>query len=291
VINPETIKLPVWVVGVGLVHVAALALVLPMLITLPAPTGNDRNVEAVDVELVPAAQPASKIEQDVEQTAALPSSPQPKTAAAEERTSKPVDQTSQATPEPVPEVTKKPEVEAASQPVQEQPLEDAAPRPAEETAPVPAAGVATKPASEGASEPEGESPTPTLPDAVANAEPEAAPPPTHIEPESAAPPVESDSAPTTTPVEQAEPESKAPAPNPAMVKKPKAAKPKTEAKASKAKAAKPAPKKPAVAAAKPAQHKPFLRRTAQDLARKEPPPFRGPWSQLFGGAPPSPDKR
>jgi uncharacterized membrane protein len=48
VINPETIKLPVWVVGVGLVHVAALALVLPMLITLPTPTGDDRNVEAVD---------------------------------------------------------------------------------------------------------------------------------------------------------------------------------------------------------------------------------------------------
>ena len=62
-----------------------------------------------------------------------------------------------------------------------------------------------------------------------------------------------------------------------------------EAKASKAKAAKPAPKKPA--AAKPAQHKPFFRKTAQDLARKEPPPFKGPWSQLFGGAPPSPDKR
>ena len=135
-----------------------------MLITLPTPTGDDRNVEAVDVELVPAAQPASKIEQDVDQTAALPFSPQPKTAAAEERTSKPVDETPQATPEPVPEVTKKPEVEAASQPVQEQPLEDAAPRPAEETGPVPAAGVATKPASEGASEPEGESPTSTSPD-------------------------------------------------------------------------------------------------------------------------------
>ena len=108
------------------------------------------------------------------------------------------------------------------------------------------------------------------------------------EPESPAP-VESDSAPTAGTVEQAEPEGKAPGPKPAMVKKPKAANPEAEAKASKAKAAKPAPKKPA--AAKPAQHKPFFRKTAQDLARKEPPPFKGPWSQLFGGAPPSPDNR
>jgi hypothetical protein len=93
------------------------------------------------------------------------------------------------------------------------------------------------------------------------------------------------------PVEQAEPESKAAKQKPSVVKKPKAAKSKAEAKASKAKAAKPAPKKPAVAAAKPAPHKPLLRKTVQHLARKEPPPFKGPWSQLFGGAPPSPDKR
>jgi hypothetical protein len=53
VIDPETIKLPVWVIGVGLVHAAAIALVLPMLITLPAPSGTEGKVEVVDVELVP----------------------------------------------------------------------------------------------------------------------------------------------------------------------------------------------------------------------------------------------
>ena len=97
VINPETIKLPVWVVAVGLVHAAALALILPMLITLPTRTGDHRNVEAVDVELVPAAQPAPKIEQDVDQTAALPSSPQP-ARAAEGTALQPVDELLEDTP-------------------------------------------------------------------------------------------------------------------------------------------------------------------------------------------------
>ena len=173
------------------------------------------------------------------------------------------------------------------QPAQEAFAEVAASRPAEETAPEPAAAGVLEPADEASSKPAGGSSTPT-PDAVANAEPEAASTPAPVEPESPAP-VESDSAPTAGTVEQAEPEGKAPAPRPAMVKKPKAAKPKAEAKASKAKAAKPAPKKPV--AAKPAQHKPFFRKTAQDLARNEAPPFKGPWSQLFGGAPPSPDNR
>jgi hypothetical protein len=93
VINPETIKLPVWVIGVGLVHAAALALVLPMLITLPAPTETGRKVQVVDVEVVPAAQPAPTIDQDVEQTAALPSSPQPKTP---EIAARPVEETPKA---------------------------------------------------------------------------------------------------------------------------------------------------------------------------------------------------
>ena len=285
-INPETIKLPVWVVGVGLVHAAALALVLPMLITLPAPTSDDRNVEAVDVELVPAAQSATKVDQDVEQTAALPSSPQPKTTAAEEPTPEPVDETPQAAPEPVLEVTTRPAVEATSVSVQE-----ATAQPAEKSPADPPEEVATQATDEGISErpdeaalePVGESSasTPT-PDAVTKAEPQAAPTPAPIELEPAAVPVESDFAPIAVPVERAEPESKAPMPKSAAVKKPKAAQ------ASKAKAAKPAPKKPAVAAAKPARHKPFLRRS---LARNEAPPFKGPWSQLFGGAPPSPDKR
>ena len=138
VINPETIKLPVWVVAVGLVHAAALALILPMLITLPTRTGDHRNVEAVDVELVPAAQPAPKIEQDVDQTAALPSSPQP-APAAEGAALQPVDEFLEDGPEPS----------------QEAFAEEAASRPAEEAAPEPAAAGVLEPADDAASKPTG----------------------------------------------------------------------------------------------------------------------------------------
>ena len=137
-INPKTIKLPVWVVAVGFVHAAALALVLPMLITLPTPTGDDRIVKAVDVELVPAAQPAPKIEQDVDQTAALPSSPQP-APAAEGAALQPVDEFLEDGPEPS----------------QEAFAEEAASRPAEEAAPEPAAAGVLEPADDAASKPTG----------------------------------------------------------------------------------------------------------------------------------------
>ena len=137
-INPKTIKLPVWVVAVGFVHAAALALVLPMLITLPTPTGDDRNVEAVGVELVPAAQPAPKMEQDVDQTAALPSSPQP-APAAEGTTLQLLDEFLEDSPEPS----------------QEAFAEGAASRPAEEAAPEPAAAGVLEPADDAASKPTG----------------------------------------------------------------------------------------------------------------------------------------
>ena len=82
-INPEKIKLPVWVIGVGLFHAAALALVLPMLITLPAPGSLEHKAETVDVELIPAIPPAPKIDEEVDQTAALPASPQPEPGVGE----------------------------------------------------------------------------------------------------------------------------------------------------------------------------------------------------------------
>ncbi|HEY6669789.1 MAG TPA: hypothetical protein VI075_02510 [Methyloceanibacter sp.] len=81
-INPK-IKLPVWVIGVGLFHAAALALVLPMLITLPAPGSLEHKAEIVDVELIPAIPPAPKIDEEVDQTAALPASPQPEPGVGE----------------------------------------------------------------------------------------------------------------------------------------------------------------------------------------------------------------
>jgi hypothetical protein len=83
VINPEKIKLPVWVIGVGLIHAAALALVLPMLITLPAPGSIEHKAEAVDVELVPAIASPPKIDEEVDQTAALPASPPPEPGVGE----------------------------------------------------------------------------------------------------------------------------------------------------------------------------------------------------------------
>jgi hypothetical protein len=68
---------------VGLIHAAALALVLPMLITLPAPGSLEHKAETVDVELIPAIPSAPKIDEEVDQTAALPASPQPEPGVGE----------------------------------------------------------------------------------------------------------------------------------------------------------------------------------------------------------------
>jgi len=258
------------VIGVGLVHAVALALVLPMLITLPAPEKIERKVAVVDIELVPAARLAPKIDQHVEQTGALPSSPQPEQAAVEETTGQPAGETPEVTPEPAEETVTTPAKEAVAEPADQ---------------------TRTEPADQVVVEPNESAIFPTAaPDAVANVEPEAAPTTTPAEPEPAAAPMETQPVPTTAPVEKSGPESKPPASKPATVKKPKPAKPKAEAKGAKAKAAKPAPKKPAVAAAKP-KPKPAYRRTAQDVVKKGLAPFKGSWSQLLGGPTPVPAKR
>ena len=135
-IDPETIKLPVWVIGVGLVHAAAIALVLPMLITLPAPSGTEGKVEVVDVELVPAARLEPKIGLDVDQTAALPLSPEPQTAGAETAAPEPVAESPQAAQKPNEETgTKYAEesaIEAAGEPAVK-PAEEAASQPTDES--------------------------------------------------------------------------------------------------------------------------------------------------------------
>jgi len=264
VIDPETIKLPVWVIGVGLVHAAAIALVLPMLITLPAPSGTEGKVEVVDVELVPAARLEPKIGLDVDQTAALPLSPEPQTAGAET-----------AAPEPV-------------SPGAQEPNEKTGTKYAEESAIEPAGEPAVKPAEEAASQPTDESAAfpAAAPDSVANVEPEA----TLAEPQGGPTVGSLESEPAAAPREEAEPKSKAPAPKPATVKKPKGEKAKAEGKGTKAKAAKPASKRPAVATAKP-KPKPVYRRTLQDAARKGIIPFKGLWSQLLGGPTPVPVTR
>jgi len=142
VIDPETIKLPVWVIGVGLVHAAAIALVLPMLITLPAPSGTEGKVEVVDVELVPAARLEPKIDLDVDQTAALPLSPEPQTAGAETAAPEPVAESPQAAQEPNEETGTKYAEETAIEPAEEpavKPAEEAASQPTDESATFPAA--------------------------------------------------------------------------------------------------------------------------------------------------------
>jgi len=268
VINPETIKLPVWVIGVGLFHAAAIALVLPMLITLPAPSGTERKVEVVDVELVPAAQLEPKIELDVDQTATLPSSPDPQTAGAETVAPEPVAESPQAAPESQGETATKPDEESAIEPA------------GEPTA---------KPAKATSQSPDESAIFPAAFDSIANVEPEATPA-AAPEPQGV-PTIRSlESEPTATPLEQAEPKSKAPVPKSAAVKKPKAGKAEAERKGTKAKTAKPAPKKPAVATSKP-KPKPVYRRTLQDVARKGLVPFKGSWSQLLGGPTPVPAKR
>lgn len=141
-IDPETIKLPVWVIGVGLVHAAAIALVLPMLITLPAPSGTEGKVEVVDVELVPAARLEPKIDLDVDQTAALPLSPEPQTAGAETAAPEPVAESPQAAQEPNEETGTKYAEESAIEPAEEpavKPAEEAASQPTDESATFPAA--------------------------------------------------------------------------------------------------------------------------------------------------------
>ena len=77
VIRLDRLNLPVFAIGVGVVHAIGLALLLPLLITLPGPGGDlDPKAAAVDVEIGPADPSASKVAPDGDRTSALPSSPQ-----------------------------------------------------------------------------------------------------------------------------------------------------------------------------------------------------------------------
>jgi hypothetical protein len=76
VIRLDKINLPVFAIGAGVIHAVGLAVLLPLLITLPGP-GSDIDPQAVtvDVAIVPASPPSPKVEPEVEQTSALPDSP------------------------------------------------------------------------------------------------------------------------------------------------------------------------------------------------------------------------
>ena len=70
----KTSKVPVFLIYAGIIHAIGLALLMPMLITLPGPGGSVVSPPAaIDVEIVPASPLAAKIESDSEQTSALPS--------------------------------------------------------------------------------------------------------------------------------------------------------------------------------------------------------------------------
>ena len=64
---------PVFLIYAGVIHAVGLALLLPMLITLPGP-GREVATEpaAIDVEIIPASPPTGAIEPEGEQTSALP---------------------------------------------------------------------------------------------------------------------------------------------------------------------------------------------------------------------------
>jgi hypothetical protein len=73
-VKKKTSKVPVFLIYAGIIHAIGLALLMPMLITLPGPGGSVVSPPAaIDVEIVPASPLAAKIESDSEQTSALPS--------------------------------------------------------------------------------------------------------------------------------------------------------------------------------------------------------------------------
>jgi hypothetical protein len=70
VIDLKQINVPVFLVYAGIIHAIGLALLMPMLVTLPGPgSAIAPKVSSVDIELAPA-------EADSEQTSALPAAPQ-----------------------------------------------------------------------------------------------------------------------------------------------------------------------------------------------------------------------
>src|SRR5262245_30956354 len=91
-----------------------------MLITLPAPEKIERQVEVVDVELVPAARLAPKIEQDAEETGAPRSSPQSEPTSAEETPLKPGDESPEAVTDPAEDISPQPAQDATAEPLQQQ---------------------------------------------------------------------------------------------------------------------------------------------------------------------------
>ena len=75
-VKKKTSKVPVFLIYAGIIHAIGLALLMPMLITLPGPGGSvdRRRCPPRSTSRLSRASPlAAKIESDSEQTSALPS--------------------------------------------------------------------------------------------------------------------------------------------------------------------------------------------------------------------------
>jgi hypothetical protein len=78
VIRLDKINLPVFAIGAGVIHAIGLAVLLPLLITLPGPGSDiDPHAVAIDVDIVPASRPSPKVDGDIDQTSALPAATEP----------------------------------------------------------------------------------------------------------------------------------------------------------------------------------------------------------------------
>jgi hypothetical protein len=116
VIRLDKINLPVFAIGAGVIHAIGLAVLLPLLITLPGPGSYiDQHAVAIDVDVVPASPPSPNVDGDVDQTSALPAATEPAEAP---------DAIANVGPETAPAM---PAEEQESTPAKEQPAAHAAP--------------------------------------------------------------------------------------------------------------------------------------------------------------------
>jgi hypothetical protein len=75
-VTKKTSNVPVFLIYAGIIHAIGLALLMPMLITLPGPASVIApQSAAIDVEIIPGSPIQAKIDGDGEQTSALPSAP------------------------------------------------------------------------------------------------------------------------------------------------------------------------------------------------------------------------
>jgi hypothetical protein len=77
-VKKKTSNVPVFLIYAGVIHAIGLALLMPMLITLPGPGSlGELQPAAIDVEIIPGSPVQAKIEGNSEETAALPSAAPP----------------------------------------------------------------------------------------------------------------------------------------------------------------------------------------------------------------------